>query len=212
MNCAYKLTAQTVLIYNVDVTTLLRVWERGRRMAKYLVLIALLFLTPALSKADTIWDYTSQLLDGADYHGGNPGPNCNCYLTGTVVEDSSFNVVSYSFTDGKTTLTNLNSTASIDPFNAPGQHRSNPFAIWNVMIQQGAIVFFTQGDGGVQNGDSVVDGTLVGSIDGDGEFHQGTWTEVSTPTPEPASFVVLLVGLATMAFFTRGRLERPSAI
>ena len=81
-------------------------------MAKRLILITLLFLTTEIVKADSIWNYSSQLLDGADYHGGNPGPDCDCYLTGTVMEDSSFNVVSYSFTDGKSTLTNLNSTAT----------------------------------------------------------------------------------------------------
>lgn len=170
-------------------------------MAKPLILITLLFLTPGIVKADSIWNYSSQLLDGADYHGGNPGPNCDCYLTGTVMEDSSFNVVSYSFTDGKSTLTNLNSTASIDAFDAPGQHNSTPFVVWNVTIQQGGIMFFTQGDGGVQNGDSVVDGTLVGSIDGDGDFHQGKWTEVSTPTPEPPSFILLGAGLMALAGF-----------
>ena len=62
-------------------------------------------------------------------------------------------------------------------------------------------MFFTQGDGGVQNGDSVVDGTLVGSIDGDGDFHQGKWTEVSTPTPEPPSFILLGAGLMALAGF-----------
>lgn len=76
-------------------------------MAKRLALLALLFLIPGMARADSVWDYTSQLLNGADYHGGNPGPNCNCFLTGTVVEDSSFNVISYSFTDGLSTLTNI---------------------------------------------------------------------------------------------------------
>jgi hypothetical protein len=36
-----------------------------------------------------------------------------------VVEDSNFNVVSYNFTDGTSTLNNLNSTASIFAFATP---------------------------------------------------------------------------------------------
>jgi hypothetical protein len=165
---------------------------------KQIIAILILFLTPALAKADSIWDYTSQLLDGADYHGGNPGPNCNCFLTGTVVEDSSFNVISYSFTDGKSTLTNLNSTGSIDAFNAPFIHGSSPFEVWTVLITQGNIMFFSQADGGLQNGDSVVDGTLIGSINGDGGFHQGTWTQVAVATPEPGSFLLLGAGLLAL--------------
>ena len=104
-------------------------------------------LVPALARADTVWSYTSELLNYdviGPFQSSVPVPAnpCNCFLTGSVVEDSNFNVVSYIFTDGTSTLNNLNSTASIFAFatpignfqNTPPFPGAQPFSNWFLSV------------------------------------------------------------------------------
>jgi hypothetical protein len=51
---------------------------------KRVFIIAVLFLIPALAKADSVWTFDGELTDPGSWHGGFPQFNthCNCDLDG----------------------------------------------------------------------------------------------------------------------------------
>jgi PEP-CTERM motif len=185
---------------------------------KRVFIMACLFLIPALSKADSVWTYQSQELDGYTFSGNTySGPDCECTIRGTVefssiAYNSNSNGLgnstyeSYSFTDGTHTLTNLNSAAFFDPF---GQNTTLPFTQGNyTAIISGAsgVEFYIKAYDISEATDFIL--TSPTTEYGYEEGHPGTWTEVSdgdhdgddpVSTPEPASLLLLGAGIAALA-------------
>jgi hypothetical protein len=64
-----------------------------------------LVLLAGTAKADSLWAYQGNTMDG-----------CKCALTGTVDLSAGDSVVSWSFTDGAHTISSANGTGSINPF------------------------------------------------------------------------------------------------
>ena len=166
--------------------------------------ILALALLAGTANADSVWDYQSNPLDGT---GINPGVSCGCEISGTVdfasmAPAGQFGyvpAVSWSFSDGTHTLTNLNSTATFDPYGMTG---ASPFTLanYNVYITGQGITF------GIYAYDisEATDYIVVNNVPfGYEEGNQGTWYDPLVSTPEPGTLALL--GLGLLALVARGR-------
>jgi hypothetical protein len=176
-------------------------------MTKRILLMAILFLVPALARADSVWTFEGNLTDPGTWHGGQPITHCNCDLDGTVLFDDNFKVLAYSFTDGTHTLNNHNSTI-VFPYlvtaggrDLAGQLFTEPLSPWSLQVS-GQGVFFSSVYNGPSQGATSMNTDYVGTqLFGYGQPNSGpdgTWTEVVS-TPEPASITLLLAGLSALA-------------
>jgi hypothetical protein len=150
--------------------------------------------------ADTVYTYTGNTMNGFVFSNQNfSEPNCNCSLSGTVDLNSAMVAVSWSFTDGTHTLTNLNSSGTINPFDGS----STPFATWSVSLTGGGIQFFSQNYG---SHDEATDFSSVnGNLFGYEEGNPGKWTTGLVATTEPATGLLLGLGLAVAGLMRRRR-------
>jgi hypothetical protein len=165
------------------------------------ILLGLMVAGTAL--ADTTWDYAGNTMNGFIFSQQSfGGPNCNCALDGTVTLDASGSAVSWNFTDGTHTLSNLNSTGVINPF----EQSSTPFATWFVSLSGGGTQFFSQffGSAGEATDFSAVNGTGFGYEEG----NHGTWSMEPVGAAEPATGLFLGLGLAVMGLMRR-RKKKP---
>jgi PEP-CTERM motif len=156
---------------------------------KTLIALLALALLATTASADTVWNYQGNAINY--FEGTVPGPsNISPFaLTGSVTLNDQNVAVAWSFNDGLSTLTNLNSTGQpIDSLFGAG---NKPFDTWRVDL--------------TGNGDhirSVFFGSLNEAIDfGRGGLvnvrsDPGTWTEEVVGTPEPGTLALLGVGLA----------------
>jgi hypothetical protein len=175
-------------------------------MGKRILMVAFLFLIPAMAKADSVWTFDGTLTDPGNWHAGFPYYNthCNCDLDGTMVFDANFNVLAYSWTDGTHTLNQNNSNMVFennprtDPNISPNPP---PLSTWLVSINAGDILLHTNYDGPGQGATSVNMSIADGQPIGWGQPNvgpTGTWTEVVS-TPEPGTLVLLCAGIAALA-------------
>jgi hypothetical protein len=174
---------------------------------KRVFIIALLFLIPALARADSVWTFNGELTDSGSWRGGQPFTHCNCSLDGTVLFDDNYNVLAYSFTDGTHTLNNQNSTIVFPPLPAGGREFGtgepfdSPLDVWSVDITGGDVVFHTNYNGPTQGAVSMNFSYVGNTIFGFGQPNSGpdgTWTEVVS-TLEPSSLISLLAGITALA-------------
>lgn len=152
---------------------------RGR-----LSLIALALLCCGTAKADTIYTYAGQSMDGQLLDAGqSPEPSCNCSLNGTV-DFAGTTAVAWNFTDGLETLTQLNSKAT---FLTPPTNQG--WEVW--LVGQNGDIFASMNDGAAgEESDAIY---TAGAWTGYEESHPGVWS-----TPEPANWILLLLALVVL--------------
>lgn len=166
---------------------------------KALFVVALLLLSiPA--KADSVWDYHGNALGDPtvghldfEHQTFVPTPNpCQCAIEGSLVLSDSGVPTLWNFTVGAITLTNLNSTLSLDDLAWPGN--PNLFAGWFLAIQgAGARIASSFYGSNYEATDGVsVNGAAYQYVQG----NHGFWTD-PIATPEPSTIFLLLV--ATVA-------------
>jgi hypothetical protein len=173
---------------------------------KRVFIITVLFLIPALVKADSVWTFDGELTDPGNWHPGFPQFNthCNCDLDGVMVFDNNYNVLAYSWTDGTHTLNQNNSNMVFEnnPRTDPNINPNPaPLSTWSVSINAGDVLLHTNFDGPGQGATSVNFSFANGQLIGWGQPNlgpPGTWTEV-IPTPEPGSLLLLGVGITALA-------------
>ena len=144
----------------------------------------------SVASADSVWTYTGNTTSGAsNVPTSNP---CNCAIDGTVTLDDAGNAIAWNFTDGTHTLTQLNSTGTID---SDLIGTGSTFFTWSVKLQTGdGVSLFSDFIGSTfEATDSVVAG---GSLFMFEEGNHGLWTEQTIATPEPGTAVLLAIGLA----------------
>jgi hypothetical protein len=165
--------------------------------------ILLGLMVAGTASADTTWVYTGNTMNGFVFSQQDfSGANCNCALDGTVTLDASGNAVSPDFTDGTHTLTNLNSTGAINPF----EQSSTPFATWFVSLSGSGTQFFSQFFG------SASEATDSSSVSGVGfgyeEDNHGTWSMNPVGAAEPATGLLVGLGLAVVGLMRRRKKKR----
>jgi PEP-CTERM motif len=165
-------------------------------MAKHLALVVAMLFIPALARADSIWTYQGNSTSGQPQL-AFPPDTCGCALSGSVLLDTSLNVLSYSFTDGAVTLNQSNSTIVL----APMGNQLGLFGEWWLNITGGGTFLFSEFNG---SADEATD-SGTGGLDVVG--NRGTWTEVVS-TPEPGSLLLLGAGLAALALAIHARGNR----
>lgn len=154
-----------------------------------------MFALTSVAEADSVWTYTGNSQGGAL---SDPNP-CNCALTGSVTFDSSWNVLSYDFTDGTHELTQADSTGVINPFFMTG---TIPFAEWHVALDGGGVRFLTENFGSVGEAtDSVLVDTDLFLLE---EGNRGVWSG-PVSTAEPATGLLVGLGLAVVGLMRRRR-------
>jgi hypothetical protein len=169
---------------------------------KFVLGIVLGLLVAGTAFADSTWVYTGNTMNGYVFSEQSFGAaNCNCALDGTVTLDASGNAVAWDF-DGTHTLTNLNSTGAIDPF----EQSSTPFATWFVSLSGGGNEFFSQFTGSA--GEATDFSTTGGMGFGYEEGNHGTWALDSVGAAEPATGLLVGLGLAVVGLMRR-RKKKP---
>jgi PEP-CTERM motif len=164
---------------------------------KILLAVLALALVVGTASADT-WTYTGNAIGNLV---ANPeGNTANGFaIDGTVVfasplmpYQSSYPVVSFSFTQGSFTFDNSNSTLNIGPF-AFGQ--TTPFLDWTFSISDtaGLEMYSIRYD----IGEAVDVGPAAAE-----QGNPGIWTD-TVSTPEPSTLALL--GLGLLALVSRGR-------
>jgi hypothetical protein len=161
--------------------------------------IALLFLIPALARADDIWTYTGNSVSGQSMGQSPLPPNaCGCALSGTVdfaaplvLGQSDYPVLSFSFTDGAYTFDSSNATLGINPFG----NSNLPLDTWFVSVHSldGSLVFFSQRYDNYEATDFGIGGLYV-------QANHGIWAEVApVGIPEPNTLILLGAAMGALA-------------
>jgi hypothetical protein len=166
-------------------------------------LLALMFAVTA--SADSVWTYAGNSVSGAS---NVPTVNpCGCAIDGTVTLDATGNAISWNFTDGTHTLTQANSSGSIS---SSLISNGTFFSTWSILLETGDGISLFSGFIGstFEATDSVVAGNSLFMFE---EGNHGVWTEVvATPTPEPATGLLIAVSLAILGLSTVAARKNPS--
>jgi hypothetical protein len=164
---------------------------------KVLLGMFLMLAVTSLATADTGWTHAGNTRNGFVFSDQSfEEPDCNCVLNGTVTLDSSRNPVARDFTDGTHTLTKLNSTGFIKPF----ELSSTPLATRFISLSGGGIRFWSENSrsAGEATAFSAVGNWLFGYEEG----NRGAWPD-PVATAEPATGVLVGLGLAVVSLIRR---------
>jgi hypothetical protein len=174
-----------------------------------LALAACLTLLSLPALADEVYTYTGNAMGTTFVPGG--GYTATNMITGSfttasplganlALADISF--LSYSFTDGDQTMTNLNSVEYLPPDFEIGTDASGNIISWNITLNIPSTLDFINTSNssdpliGVQDNGQVGIEAILGAVGNSGT--PGTWTKsevAATATPEPSSFMMLGTGL-----------------
>jgi len=203
--------------------------------AALILAVILIALTPTNANAiPEVYTYTGDFFNTFS-NPSPPDPNYSTLdnVTGTFTVPSAFpasmpslsiNPTSFSFSDGRTTLTNLSPLLTSTMFTISTDTNAD-ILLWSIFIETGAQAFvgsqafriatrntspFDEGriSEVVQTGIGGFSNTDIGSLTG----RPGTWT--SAPIPEPSTMLLLASGLAGLGFFRwrrKGR-KNPSIV
>ena len=166
---------------------------------KTLLATLALLLFAGVSQADSVWTYTgnSQNLYSMNPFLPPPANPCGCALTGTVTLADAWTPVSWDFTAGDLSFTNLNSTLSAY-LGADDPHPAFAYSWY---------FFFTRNDG--QDLLTKFSGSINDALDRGGNLsvgsNPGVWTDPPVSTPEPGSLLLLGAGLAAALSLKRPR-------
>lgn len=166
-------------------------------------LLAFIFAT--IASADSVWTYTGNSVSGAS---NDPIVNpCHCAIDGTVTLDATGNAISWNFTDGTHTLTQANSSGSIESSIFPN---GTFFSTWSILLETGdGVSLFSNFFGSpFEATDNVAVGNSLFMFE---EGNRGVWTEVGVSTPEPSTGLLIAFGLALLGLTVMGG-KRPSAL
>lgn len=168
------------------------------------VLVGALILSPSPSRADTTYSYTGVLFTSFVTTGCLPV----CEITGSFTVASplasgitgmpDFTPMSFSFTDGLTKWTNLNSTIFV--MFAVDTSATGAITAWDINLigpgSGGGLFTYFDGPGTFQEGVNIDSYQAYAPASDTG----GTWTESSTGggVAEPSSLLMLGVGLISL--------------
>jgi hypothetical protein len=183
------------------------------RMKWVLVVLVGLVLgaTASTASADSVFTYTGNTISFI----GGPGPlqgvnPCNCALDGSVTLNAGGQAVAWNFTDGTDVLTNLNSTAVFDPFAcfgcgtgaSPSAQDSIPFEFWKFTISGNGVTMSSMFNGSIGDAqDSATSPTVTLLVSSD----PGKWAESTVAATEPATGLLVGLGLAVAGLMRRRR-------
>jgi hypothetical protein len=159
-------------------------------------------LVPTVAAADQVWTYTGNSVNNFSMNPFlPPAPNpCGCAITAMVDVNSLGQAVTWSFSAAGFTLTNLNSTIQ----GQLGFAQADPTDMWLFsLIGPNGETIRTFNSGSVTDAldnATTAPGVLALSVGS----NAGTWTEV-TGTPEPASIVLLAIGMGALMVVAMGR-------
>jgi hypothetical protein len=170
-------------------------------MVKRLAIAVLLFLIPALAKADSVWTYQGN----ATLTNGMLGESSEGFaITGTVLLGNNDQVLGWNFVVGPITFTTQNST-TFGSFNIFAGNSSQPFVFWNIQLVIPAPPSNPDGGAGMTSINAPGFEVIDQASDHDGAFlvdttdNPGRWTEVIA-TPEPSTLILLLATFTVFAF------------
>lgn len=157
--------------------------------------ILALALLAGTAKADSTWTYAGNAVDYA--LGVNPGPvgvnPCGCALDGTITLDANNLVTSYSFTAGKDTLTDANSTGILGKDIFAVFNTADSYFRWSFDLVGNGVEMFSSFDGSYSDAmDWSSNGLFVNA-------NPGSWVD---PVPEPGTFALVGLGLALFSLIS----------
>lgn len=171
---------------------------------KALLATLALALLATVASADSVWTYTGNA--SSDSAVSDPNP-CHCALSGTVVFDAAWNLISFDFTDGTHELASaLGATGFFQPWlynPAPGQQGFNPFVEWTWGIGDGTYGFGSRNYGSQYESSDWANGPSGQYLYVQG--NQGTWVDPPNSTPEPATALLVMLSLPLLALRRRNR-------
>jgi hypothetical protein len=171
------------------------------------VLATVIVLTPSPNRADTVYSYTGIPFDF--FQNASCPPTCNMTGSFTVASPLAPNItgmpaftpLSFSFTDGSTTFTNVNSTlfASF----AVNTNATGSITDWGINLigpgSGGGLFTFFDHSAAFQQGVNVQSyevESCVSQVEGVGCNTGGTWSVGTTvPSPEPSTSTLLCAGI-----------------
>jgi hypothetical protein len=122
----------------------------------------------------------------------------------TFVLEPGASVLSFSFSDGLQTITNLNATGSAFAFKTDA---SGNITDWQLTVNIGPVASDSIASVNAPGNLGVFDQGVFENSQGTNRSSAGTWvtgsTSVSTDVPEPASIAILCVGLLGFAVMRR---------
>lgn len=167
---------------------------------KILTIAALLLLSAGAAKSDTLWLYQGQSVGDPSVGMVDfvnqvfvPTPNpCGCALSGSLTLSAGV-PVAWDFTAGAVTLTNLDSSISLDDLAWVGN--PNLFSGWMLQIVgQNSSIFSSFSGSNFEATDGVIlDGQTYQYVQG----NHGIFTDPAA-TPEPSSAQLMALGLALL--------------
>ena len=178
-------------------------------MRKSLLLaLVLLAMAPAAVLADTTYSYVGTPFNG--FHLTACPPTCRITGSFTVadplapnlmgVNTNAFVPLSFSFTDGTTTWTPLDTADSGFGVNTDSSGHITFYSIFADLLGGGDISIYYEGTGFTTQ--LFASNNIYSAFYDARDLSGGTWTESTTTAPEPSSLLLLGAGLFALAGLT----------
>lgn len=170
---------------------------------KTLFALCALLIFSSSAQADSIWSYQGNSV--GDPSVGHidftqqafiPTPNpCSCAISGSLTLSDANVPVLWNFSAGAVTLTNLNSSISLNDMAWLGN--PNLFAGWMLQIVgQGVFLSSSFSGSNFEATDGVaVDGVTYQYVQG----NHGVWSDPPASTPEPSTLLLLGIAISALA-------------